>query len=353
MVVVLSIERPERGGDSFTTDRILQNVLTGDMEIYYTGHCPDTTMEKFKIFYRHEQTDVFTYLGESTSFQCIHEKDGLQTFRICLLKSHVANIPILEQTKTLLCPKETFWVRRKNIFLNQWRKEKELWKVYWARILCLVFLQWVHLPATAWVYHLYDRWEVSKAPLLQDMGFRFFGKRLDEEVWGFYSTLLTFTLIGFSFLNAISPFFVNQSTHCTVHYLQRFFTLTSVSLVARIFSFLSTILPSPDNQCRHDSPLYHPPSSFHDFFLYPNTESGCADLVFSSHTMYSLSSLYVYVYYGRNRFMIFLLSVSVVFNSVVIVGVQRHYTLDVWLAWYCVTLLYLVLRVYDKDIDPN
>lgn len=68
---------------------------------------------------------------------------------------------------------------------------------------------------------------------------------------------------------------------------------------------------------------------------------GCADLMFSGHTLSCLiGSLYI-IYYVNDNYTTLLLLLNII-NQFLILGSRRHYTDDVFLAWFVVLTIFFI-----------
>jgi hypothetical protein len=87
-------------------------------------------------------------------------------------------------------------------------------------------------------------------------------------------------------------------------------------------------------------------------FLRFDTATSCGDLIFSGHSIYSLTSVLAVTYYFRNRLLsVFLLGLTL-FMSVLLIAGHRHYTVDILLAWYIVPLVWTASLYLWPDPTP-
>lgn len=66
---------------------------------------------------------------------------------------------------------------------------------------------------------------------------------------------------------------------------------------------------------------------------------GCGDLIFSSHTIFTLVFVRTYQRYGTRRWIKHLAWLMAVIQSILIIASRKHYTVDIVVAWYTVNLV--------------
>jgi len=160
-----------------------------------------------------------------------------------------------------------------------------------------------------------------------------------------------------------------QRPRYVVIVLKRVLLHISIALIFRIFSFMVTTLPGPARQCRllfdeacvaqnpNDTvqcvipnPDFNPPSGS-EFFTNMDALNGCGDLMFSSHTIYTMSFILTAIKFWPNKYLIaVMLSVQCAI-AFLIVASRKHYSLDVFSALYIVPLLWFTHDAYYKDIN--
>jgi hypothetical protein len=176
--------------------------------------------------------------------------------------------------------------------------------------------------------------------------------------------------------------------------LKRVLFHISVALVFRIISFLVTALPGSARQCRLHfdesclaltpneparcavpNPAFQPPSTSQLFtrldalngesplaplwkrlrqlipWAWPDPILGCGDLMFSSHTIYTLSLILTVSKYWWNKWLFAVMICVQIAIAFLIVASRKHYTLDVFSALYIVPLLWFTHEAYFKDIN--
>jgi len=80
--------------------------------------------------------------------------------------------------------------------------------------------------------------------------------------------------------------------------------------------------------------------------------AGCGDLVFSSHTIFFLLCALTFSKYCRKSTLNRFIYVMVVVFGALVVAARKHYSLDIFVAWYTVPLLWLAYERYYPDYVP-
>jgi len=232
------------------------------------------------------------------------------------------------------------------------QRELELLKYQWPLLIPLMFVQYIHSVFHNLVYYIYNKWGVENYPVLQDAGYKLFGLLGNEYRW--ISEAITYFIIGFIVVFGISHMFVDRKRSVyMVDIINRYLLVISIAFIARIGAFTLTILPSPDAQCRGSSPSYSPPSSAMNIIFSVDASYGCADLIFSAHTGYTTVGALTYNKYGSILALKIVLFLCVFIVGCLLVALQRHYSVDVWLAWYIVPMTWYLVEAYYQDPRPE
>jgi len=244
-----------------------------------------------------------------------------------------------------------FLQERKRVFSNQGKRELILLVEYWPLILLGAVPQLLHSVFTKLAYYLYSYYGVDKQPILVDLGFNLFGELGIQYHW--MSELITFGTLAALITWCLVPFVVERKDFYAIFVLRRYLLVVAYALVIRCVSFLITVLPSPGAQCRHYSADYNPPTNFIDIMLHVDAVNGCADLIFSSHTAYTVTTALTYYKYGRHMpLKIFGFMLCIVLGCL-IVALHKHYSVDVWLAWNIMPLVWFLFHVKLQDKVPD
>lgn len=131
--------------------------------------------------------------------------------------------------------------------------------------------------------------------------------------------------------------------------LSRFFAALTIGQLLRIGAFLVTQLPGPAPWCQPGAANYNPPSSALQVFFRFDTATSCGDLLFSSHQMFcSLATLCVLQYYRSAMAAVAMLAVQL-FDAFLLISGQRHYSVDIFVSWYTVPLVWIALNAVAPD----
>jgi len=145
--------------------------------------------------------------------------------------------------------------------------------------------------------------------------------------------------------------------------------------VLRCISFLVTTLPGPSRQCLYEVPEYlnatqmiegsaddsgnpsqwgwAPPKNISDILSTVNTSKGCGDLMFSSHTIFTMTFVCItYKYFNWCLLKIVMTVCQVVILPLILMA-KKHYTIDVFTALYATPLVFEILWIYFPDWNSS
>lgn len=247
------------------------------------------------------------------------------------------------------------------------RKERQLLFLQWRALVgCCLFLNYFVLVVFRNL--AYFRTNPGMRPL-KDIGHQALPE-MQENPYAEGPMFVTFGLMIFSALGAFAghddprlatlagkkPYFVNS--------LKRLMLMFAVGHFLRALTYLSTNLPGPAHHCQNPA-LYDPPPTLWSCFYHLVSSNGnCGDLNFSGHIFLShLGTMYVSSYgrkfwglakYGRPHLLMTgtCLLVSVV-QSMFILAMRHHYSVDVMLACYVAPLLWSFMDEYMVDMEPD
>uniref|UniRef100_A0A1J3I793 Phosphatidylinositol:ceramide inositolphosphotransferase 3 n=1 Tax=Noccaea caerulescens TaxID=107243 RepID=A0A1J3I793_NOCCA len=207
----------------------------------------------------------------------------------------------------------------------------------WKLVLAGLMFQYIHGLAAHGVHYLH-----RPGPTLQDAGF-FILPELGKDR-AFVSETVFVTIFGSFILWTFHPFVSHSKKICTVLIWCRVFVYLAASQSLRIITFFSTQLPGPNYHCREGSKLAKipPPKNVLEVLLmnFPyGVVYGCGDLIFSSHTIFTLVFVRTYQRYGTRRWIKHLAWLMAVIQSLLIIASRKHYTVDIVVAWYTVNLV--------------
>lgn len=220
----------------------------------------------------------------------------------------------------------------------------------WKFILFGLVFQYLHGLAARAVHYLH-----RPGPVLQDIGFIFLPELGPDKA---YISEMLFTSVFCSFvLWTFHPFIFHAKRFYTVLMWHRCLAILVVSQCLRIASFMVTQLPGPNYHCREGSKMASlpTPKSISEVILinFPyGVIYGCGDLIFSSHMIFTLVFVHTYQKYGSKRWIKQLAWFTAVVLSLLIVASRKHYTVDIVVAWYTVSLVifYMDRQLFDHEI---
>lgn len=249
-------------------------------------------------------------------------------------------------------------VSRCRRFVKQVRMEYLLLKsnYTWAVVLLGLFIQQIlHGIHTNIVFANYE-----VRPILKDVSFSLLPHLQEEYFW--VSEAIFYPILFFGVASLLRSLIVGiifgsppplKDCHNFVTIGKRVLTQLIVCQTLRELSFSFTILPGPANHCQNAMhPDYHKPTSLNDVFFRVNVSHGCGDLIFSSHTIFSLTMCLAVTRYMHSRLATYLVWTVQFFLLGCILASHKHYTVDVVVACYTVPLVWYLLQVVMKDPPP-
>lgn len=265
-------------------------------------------------------------------------------------------------------------LRNKANFINYVKIELKLLAKEWKIILPCVIMQYVHSIFHNLAYYIQGKYlSTEQRFTLYDLGFE-----LMPELTGFATSVSEILVFAAVFGPAIIliltiPIFRQEPgrPRYLVIVLKRTLLQISICLILRIISFLVTALPGPAEHCELNfndaclasnpddpvscvvpNPEFDPPS-ITELFTRINALEGCGDLMFSSHTIYTVSLILTVWKYWPNKYGISIMVCVQIAIAFLIVASRKHYTLDVYTALYVVPLIWLTQEAYYKDINSK
>lgn len=265
-----------------------------------------------------------------------------------------------------------FQLRDRANFLNYVGIELHLIKKEWKILLPCVLMQYIHA-----IFHNIAYWiqgnklTVEQRFTLYDLGFDLMPEL--SEGASHISEYLVFGAVfapGILLVLSIALFKQDPAKpRYMAIILKRLLLHISIALFLRIISFLVTALPGSARQCRlifdeaclqqnpnntalcvTDNKEFIPPSTT-ELFTRIDALKGCGDLMFSSHTIYTLSIILTVLKYWWNKYLAGLMISVQIAIAFLIVASRKHYTLDVFTALYVVPMLWALHEAYLKDIN--
>jgi len=224
----------------------------------------------------------------------------------------------------------------------------------WRIILLGMIWQYVHSVSTNFVYWLSKDLSDCQREPLYDLGYELFPRLRGSASQT--SEVLVNIMFGIVSLLLLSPFFLRlRPPHGRTVYFTIVFRRIMACLIVlqtlRIISFLVTILPGAASHCRLDSNGWDPPDGALQIFFRMDAVHGCGDLMFSSHTIFTMLIVLVTIKYFSYPVLIILTIIMQTTIVPLIIASRKHYSVDVFTALYVVPMWWLL---FDKlDPDPS
>mmetsp|Transcript_19586 Transcript_19586/g.28373 ORF Transcript_19586/g.28373 Transcript_19586/m.28373 type:complete len:520 (-) Transcript_19586:380-1939(-) len=256
--------------------------------------------------------------------------------------------------------------------------ELRMLRVDLAFIFLMVCFQAFHNAMTNLAYYYHTKLSAAQRVPLADMLFDVLP--VFNGAWWMISEYIMLAFIAIIAVSIVSILGVRWNAphgrpmYCISIIRRMLMTLVSCQFL-RIVSFMITTLPGPSRQCLYHVPKdltaeemtegpapdagnpsgWNAPSTWNDIIFRLDSTTGCGDLMFSSHTIFTMVFVCVIFKYFNwtfmKRVMIFLQITIVPF----IVASHKHYSVDVFTALYVTPLVFEILwtRFPDKDLSST
>lgn len=266
---------------------------------------------------------------------------------------------------------------RENIIIH-FLMEAKMLRTDLLFILFATFYQFFHSAVTNVAYLQHAHLSAANRVPLRDVAFDVL-PALDGEYW-IVSEYIAYAIVGTAISCIVGTLVVkwNAPHGRPIYAIQinrRMGMVWIVCMTLRMISFLVTTLPGASRQCRYALPAgltseemlngpapdegnpvgWAPPTDLHDVLFRVDASNGCGDLMFSSHTIYTMTFVcVVYKYFNfkwLKRLMVLLQIAIVPF----ILAARKHYTVDVFTALYVTPLVFEILwtRFPDRDTSAD
>lgn len=96
-----------------------------------------------------------------------------------------------------------------------------------------------------------------------------------------------------------------------------------------------------------------PPTELYDILFRVDASNGCGDLMFSSHTIYTMSFVCVVFKYFNFRWLKLIMATAQVAIVPFILAARKHYSVDVFTALYVTPLVFEILWTRCPDLDTS
>jgi len=246
-----------------------------------------------------------------------------------------------------------------------------------ARFLIFAILfQFVHNISTNIAYYYHSKLSAAQRVPLADVGFAVLPKLTGE--WWMVSEYIFLVMLFLPVSLAVSIFFIRWRPPIgkplyAVQILRRVCMTLVACQTLRIISFLVTTLPGASRQCLYNVPDnltskqmlegaadpsgnprgWLPPTSLYEILFRIDATNGCGDLMFSSHTIFSMTFLcIIFKYFNWVRLKRFMFALQVIIVPF-IVAARKHYSVDIFTALYVTPLVFETLDRRFPDLDAS
>jgi len=96
-----------------------------------------------------------------------------------------------------------------------------------------------------------------------------------------------------------------------------------------------------------------PPTELNDIIFRVDASNGCGDLMFSSHTIYTMSFVCIVFRYFNFKWLKLIMALLQIAIVPFILAARKHYSVDVFTALYVTPLVFEFMRTYFPDRDTS
>jgi hypothetical protein len=120
-----------------------------------------------------------------------------------------------------------------------------------------------------------------------------------------------------------------------------------------VISFLAICILSHLLRVSMMSSGWAPPTDLHDLLFRVDASNGCGDLMFSSHTIYTMSFVCVIFKYFNFKWLKWIMALGQLMIVPFILAARKHYSVDVFTALYVTPLVFEMLWIRYPDRDTS
>lgn len=248
----------------------------------------------------------------------------------------------------------------------------------WPILSFTIFFAFFHSAVTNLAYWQHARLSAANRVPLQDIAFDILPV-IDGD-WWIASEYIVWSLVAVCFSCIASNLIVKWNAphgkpiYC-VQIMRRMGMTLIVCQTLRMISFLVTTLPGASRQCRYAVPNgltsaemlngpapnegnpsgWAPPTELYDILFRLDCSNGCGDLMFSSHTIYSMTFVCIIFRYFNFKWLKLYMALGQAVIVPFILAARKHYTVDVFTALYVTPLVFTLLsiRFPDREISTD
>eukprot|EP00521_Asterionellopsis_glacialis_P007757 CAMPEP_0195283414 /NCGR_PEP_ID=MMETSP0707-20130614/1968_1 /TAXON_ID=33640 /ORGANISM="Asterionellopsis glacialis, Strain CCMP134" /LENGTH=576 /DNA_ID=CAMNT_0040342577 /DNA_START=293 /DNA_END=2023 /DNA_ORIENTATION=+ len=234
--------------------------------------------------------------------------------------------------------------------------------------------QWVHSVFTNVAYYYHTQLSAAQRVPLMDVGFEALPLLTgsmwmisEYMVWSIVAIVVSCMLL----ILVVRMYPPHGRPLYAVPILRRMGMTLVVCQTLRIISFLVTTLPGAARQCMYHVPEdmtrdemmtgsapdrgqpegWAPPQDWNDILWRIDATNGCGDLMFSSHTIFTMMFVCITFTYFNWRPLKYLMAIFQLAIVPFILAAHKHYSVDVFTALYVTPLVFEMLRLKLPDLD--
>jgi len=173
-------------------------------------------------------------------------------------------------------------------------------------------------------------------PILRDLGMEFLPHISEDYFWVSEAVFYPAFILGFASLFGcfiwgimIGPVPKIEECANVSTIFRRLMIHITICQTLRAASFMFTILPGPADHCQSETNInYKPPKGALEILTRMDASYGCGDLIFSSHTIFSLTVVLTTTKYMHNLFSTCLVWAIQIALIPLIIASHKHYTVN-------------------------
>jgi hypothetical protein len=269
-----------------------------------------------------------------------------------------------------------FVLRSREQVIIHFLMEARMLQVDLLFLLFATFWSFFHSTVTNIAYWQSAQLNAANRVPLRDIAFDVL-PQLDGDLW-VVSEYILWAILGVSISCIASNLVVKWNAphgrpiYC-MQIIRRMGMTWIVCMTLRMISFLVTTLPGASRQCRYavpdgltsaemlDGPApnegnpagWAPPTDVNDILFRLDATNGCGDLMFSSHTIYTMTFVCIVFKYFNFRWLKLMMALSQIAIVPFILAARKHYSVDVFTALYVTPLVFEILWTRFPDRDTS
>ncbi|KAL7550372.1 hypothetical protein ACHAWF_015720 [Thalassiosira exigua] len=264
---------------------------------------------------------------------------------------------------------------RENIIIHFFM-ELKMFQTHLLFISFGIFWQLFHSTVTNLAYWQQAQLNAANRVSLRDVAFDLLPP-LDGELW-IVSEYICYSMLGIFVACTVSNLIVKwNAPHGRPIYstqiLRRILMTLVVCQTLRMISFLVTTLPGSSRQCRYTVPNgltssemlegvapdegnpegWAPPTEINDIIFRVDASNGCGDLMFSSHTIFTMTFVCAVFKYFNFKLLKLVMALGQIAMVPFVLAARKHYSIDVFTALYVTPLVFEILWMRFPDRDTS